>query len=53
MMGGPMMGGPVMTANANAVYVLRGNTLFAFEARSLRLLAREELPMPEPNRRPQ
>lgn len=44
---GPMMGAPTMTATATTVYVLRGNTLFAFDANTLRLKARTELPAPE------
>lgn len=44
---GPMMGGPVMTATPTTVYVLRGNSLFAFDAQTLRLKARTELPPPE------
>jgi hypothetical protein len=42
-MGGP----PAMTATGNAVYVLRGNMLYAFDAKDLRQLAKTELPRPE------
>jgi len=45
MMGGPMMmGGASMTATSTAVYVMRGNTLYAFDANTLKLKARAELP---------
>lgn len=44
MMGG---GGATMTATATAVYILRGNHLYAYDARSLSLLKDVELPRPE------
>ena len=57
-MGGPSgMGGPgmmrmgpppLMTATDRYVYVLRGDTLYQFSADGLRLLAKSELPRPEP-----
>lgn len=42
-----MMGTTSMTANANTVFVLRGNTLLAYDASSLKLKATAELPMPD------
>ncbi len=36
-----------ITATSSAVYVLRGNRLYAFDARTLRLIAQAELPEPE------
>jgi hypothetical protein len=51
MMGGAGMmgggGGASMTATSTAVYVLRGNTLYSFDARTLRPIAKADLPMPE------
>lgn len=44
---GMMMAPTSMTANANTVFVLRGNTLLAYDAGSLRLKASTELPVPE------
>ena len=64
---GPAMGGPggmagpgmmrmgpppILTATDKYVYVLRGETLYQFSADGLRLLAKSELPRPEP-REPQ
>lgn len=46
MMGG--MGGVQMTATSTNVFILRGNTLYSFDARSLKLLGKAELPAPEP-----
>jgi hypothetical protein len=46
----PMMGGgggASMTATSTAVYILRGNHLFAYDARSLSLIKDVELPRPE------
>lgn len=45
----PMMGGggATMTATSTAVYILRGNHLYAYDARSLSLLKDVELPRPE------
>lgn len=45
----PMMmgGGATMTATAQAVYILRGNHLYAYDARTLSLLKDVELPRPE------
>ena len=37
---------PVMTATERFVYVLRGNTLYQFDANGLRLVAQTELPLP-------
>jgi hypothetical protein len=63
-MGPPMGGPPAMTATQNSVYVLRGNTLYALDARTLKITAQADLPMPQrgpggadnggfrPNRRP-
>jgi len=45
MMGG--MGGVQMTATSTNVFILRGNTLYSFDARSLKLLGKAELPAPE------
>lgn len=46
--GGPppfmMGGGASMTANATTVYVLRGNTIIALDAKTLRQTAKAELP---------
>lgn len=44
----PMMGGTQMTATSSTVFVLRGNTLYAFDAGTLRLKAKTQLPAPEP-----
>jgi hypothetical protein len=43
---------PVITATDKYVYVLRGDTLFQFSADGLKLLARAELPRPEPRESP-
>jgi hypothetical protein len=55
--GGMMMGGggggAQMTATATGVYVLRGNTLYAFDPRTLKLAAKSDVPMPEPRFGPQ
>ena len=64
-MGGPGMGGqgmgpgmmrmgppPAIVATEKYVYVLRGETLYQFSADGLRLLARSELPRPEPREFP-
>ncbi len=40
-------GGRQLTATPNGVYVLRGNTLYAFDARTLKLTGQAELPRPE------
>ncbi len=56
--GGPGFGGPGMmmggggggasvTATPDSVYVLRGNSLYAFDSRTLKLRAQAELPRPE------
>ena len=37
-------GAPVITATERFVYVLRGNTLYQFDANGLRLLAQADLP---------
>ena len=62
-MSGPGMGGPggvagpgmmrmgpppILTATDKYVYVLRGETLYQFSADGLKLLAKSELPRPEP-----
>jgi hypothetical protein len=45
----PMGGGAAMTATNQAVYILRGNHLYAYDARNLTLLKDVELPhMPPP-----
>ena len=47
---GMMGGGPAqMTATATNVYILRGNTLYSFDARTLKLIAQADLPMPVPS----
>ena len=67
-MGGPGMGAPggnagpgmmrmgpppaALTATDKYVYVLRGETLYQFSADGLRLLAKSELPRPEPRDQP-
>lgn len=43
-------GGGSIAANATAVYVLQGNQVYALDARSLRILARTELPVGTPGR---
>ena len=43
---------PVMTASEKYVYILRGETLYQFSADGLKLLARSELPRPEPREFP-
>ena len=65
--GGPGMGGPggagspgmmrigpppVITATEKYVYILRGETLYQFSADGLKLLAKSELPRPEPREFP-
>ena len=51
-MGGPGMmrmgPPPTLTATDKYVYVLRGETLYQFSADGLKLLAKSELPRPEP-----
>lgn len=44
----PGGGGGTMTATSTNVYVLRGNTLYSFDARTLKLTAQANLPQPEP-----
>jgi hypothetical protein len=47
-MGMMMGGGPAtLTATEHTVYVLRGNTLYAFNAQTLKPTAQVELPMPQ------
>src|SRR5437773_6504613 len=46
MMPGMMMGGGAMAATGSRVYVLRGNTVYAMDAASLRVVATGELPAP-------
>jgi hypothetical protein len=47
-MGMMMGGGPAtITATEHAVYVLRGNTLYAFNAQTLKPTAQVELPQPQ------
>lgn len=52
--GGGMMMMPVMTATDKYVYILRGNTLYQFDAGSLTLVKQADLPRPAggPGRRP-
>lgn len=45
--GPPLLGGPTMTATTQAVYILRGNQLLAYDAKSLNLIKSVELPHPE------
>lgn len=45
-------GGAQLTATATTVYVLRGNTLLAFDARTLKPVAQAELPPPTMMRGP-
>jgi hypothetical protein len=40
---------PTMTATDKYVYVLRGDTLYQFSTDGLKLLAKSELPRPEPH----
>jgi hypothetical protein len=40
-------GGATMTATGTAVYILRGNQLLAYDAKTLSLIKSVELPMPE------
>ena len=48
-----MLGPPaILEATDKYVYVLRGDTLFQYSADGLKLLARAELPRPEPRDRP-
>lgn len=42
---GSMYGGAVVTATDRFVFVLRGDTLYKFDASNLRLLAQTQLPM--------
>ena len=42
-----MMGGAAIAVSGDAVFVVRGNTLFKFDAETLELLAQAEMPMPE------
>ena len=44
----PMGPPPLLTATDKYVYVLRGETLYQFSTDGLKLLARSELPRPEP-----
>lgn len=46
-MGMGMGGGATMTANTTSVFVLRGNTLYAFDARTLKMTGQANLPQPE------
>ena len=39
---------PILTATDKYVYVLRGETLYQFSTDGLKLLAKSELPRPEP-----
>ena len=41
-------GGQQMTVTGSTVYVLRGNQLLSFDARTLKLIAQAELPAPRP-----
>jgi hypothetical protein len=43
----PMMGGPVMTANADYVYIVWMGTLYQFDAKTLKQVNKVELPRPE------
>lgn len=45
--------GPTMAANSTRVFVLRGNTLLAFDASSLRLVSQAELPRPNGQQGPE
>lgn len=50
-MGGPGMGGPPafpMTANSTSVYILIGNTLYQYDAKTLKLLSKTQIEMPQP-----
>ena len=41
---------PVMTANSDYLFVLRGGVLYQYDAKDLRLLKQVRLPEPEPRR---
>lgn len=43
----PMMGGTVMTANADYVYIVWMGTLYQFDAKTLKQVNKVELPRPE------
>jgi hypothetical protein len=42
-----MMGGAVMTANADYVYIVWMGTLYQFDAKTLKQVNKVELPRPE------